>query len=186
MRLALVSDIHANFEALRALKDALSHADLIICLGDLVGYYCQVNEVIEYFRDTRALCVMGSHDSFLLSGCPSHAPLAVRFGIEFAERAITDDNRQWLAGLPLAWGGFLGGRSFFLVHGSPWRPLDDYLYEGNSLLTQLDVFDYDVIAFGQTHRALQRLERRPCLLNPGSVGQPRDAKANASALILNT
>ena len=112
MRLALISDIHANFEALRALSDVLAEADQVLCLGDLVGYYCQVNEVIDYLRSLNALCLMGNHDNFLLHGYPPDALPAVRFGIEFADRVIDAGHRQWLASLPLAWGGFLGGRSF--------------------------------------------------------------------------
>lgn len=186
MRLALVSDIHANFEALRALSDVFENVDQVLCLGDLVGYYCQVNEVLDFVRSSRGLCILGNHDSFLLRGCPPDASKAVRFGIEFAERVISDDHRKWLASLPLTWSGFLGGRSVLLTHGSPWRPLTDYLYADNPALAQLDAFDYDVIAFGQTHRVLQRLERRPYLLNPGSVGQSRDEKARACALVWDT
>jgi putative phosphoesterase len=186
VQLAFISDIHANFEALCSLDDVLTQADLVVCLGDLVGYYCQVNEVIDYVRRMNALCLLGNHDSFLLSGCPTNALPAVRFGIDYADHTVSADNRQWLKGLPLTWGGFLGKRSLLLVHGSPWRPLSDYLYAGTPTLTQLDLFDYDVVAFGQTHRAMARLDRRPCLLNPGSVGQSRDIAANACALMLNT
>jgi predicted phosphodiesterase len=186
VQLALISDIHANFEALCALEDVLAQVDRVLCLGDLVGYYCQVNEVIDYIRRLNALCVLGNHEAYVLFGCPPDASPAVRFGIDYAERVLYPDHRRWLADLPLVWGGFLGGRSFLLTHGSPWRPIADYLYVDNPVLTHFDKFDYDVIAFGQTHRVLQRLERRPYLLSPGSVGQSRDVKAHACALILNT
>ena len=186
MRLALISDIHANYEALNSLSDVLSNVDLVLCLGDTVGYYCQVNEVIDSIRSLNALCILGNHDSYLLNGCPANTNPAVRFGIEFAERIITAENRQWLASLPLLWGGVIGERSFLLTHGSPWRPLDDYLYANNPTLTQLDAFDYDVIAFSQTHRSMQRLEQRPYLLNPGSVGQSRDLVAHSCSLVMDT
>jgi putative phosphoesterase len=188
MRLAIISDIHANFEALRALADDLAGADRVLCLGDLVGYYCQVNEALDYVRGLDALCVIGNHDSFLLHGCPPDAPPAVQFGIEFADRVIANDHRQWLSGLPLVWAGIIDGRSFLLTHGSPWRPLDDYLYSDTPALGQLDAFAYDVIAFGQTHRAFWRLDRKPYLLNPGSIGQSRDARTRgyACALMLDT
>lgn len=186
MRLALISDIHGNYEALNALSDLLTSVDKVVCLGDTVGYYCQVNEVIEYIRGLNALCVLGNHDSFVAYGCPSDASPAVRFGIDFANRVITAENRRWLAGLPLVWGGLLGGRSFLLCHGSPWRPLTDYLYINNPALAELDTFDYDVVAFSQTHRMLQRIEQKPYLLNPGSVGQSRDVVAHSCSLILET
>ena len=186
MRIALISDIHANLEALNALGDILDGADRIFCLGDLVGYYCQVNEVIDRLRLLKALCLLGNHDSFLLGGCPPAATPAVQFGIAQAERTITAANRAWLATLPLIWGGSADGQSFLLTHGSPWRPMDDYLYADNPRLTQLNAFDFDVVAFGQTHRVFQRLNQKPLLLNPGSVGQSRDHSAQACALIVDT
>jgi putative phosphoesterase len=185
MRLVFISDIHANADALAALADDLAAADQIACLGDLLGYYCQVNEVLDAVRAMNAICVLGNHDAFILHGCPPDANEAVRFGIAYADRVITPAHRAWLAALPLTWGGILGGRSMLLVHGSPWRPLADYLYADSPLLTRLDAFDYDVIAFGQTHRALVRAGR-PFLLNPGSVGQARDMQGRACALLLDT
>jgi putative phosphoesterase len=186
MQLALISDVHANFEALSVLADVLGQVDQVLCLGDLIGYYCQVNEVIDYIRNLNARCVLGNHDSFLFRGVPPNVHPHVRFGIEFARRVITDENADWLKGLPLTWGGFIGGRSFLLVHGSPWRPLGDYLYSDNPSSQKLDAFGYDVIAFGQTHRAVYRLERAPYLLNPGSVGQSRDERALACMFVFDT
>ncbi|MFC1461805.1 metallophosphoesterase family protein, partial [Verrucomicrobiota bacterium] len=186
MRLALISDIHANAEALGVLADVLSDADRVLCLGDLVGYYCQVNETIEAIRSLDPICVLGNHDHFLLDGCSDDEPPAVRFGIEFAAKTIAPEHRQWLASLPLVWEGVLGGRSVLMTHGSPWHPLTDYLYADNPALNELKDFDFDVITFAQTHRALERTESRPFLLNPGSVGQSRDVRAQACAMILDT
>ena len=185
MRLAIISDLHANLEAYRAIAPQLRMVDRVICLGDLVGYYCQVNEVIDLVRGLNPICVMGNHDHFLLTGCPPDAPQTVRFGIEYANRIITVENREWLASLPLVWGGRLGGRSLLLTHGSPWRPLHDYVYDDSPLLPELSKFDFDIVAFGQTHRLLVTMGSLPLRLNPGSVGQPRDVAAKASALIVD-
>jgi putative phosphoesterase len=188
MRIALISDIHANFEALLALMDVLKTADRVLCLGDFVGYYCQVNDVIDAVRHLNAICILGNHDSLLLNGgCPAEASPAVRFGIDFASRTITAANRRWLARLPLMLGTIVGGRSVLMVHGSPWRPLEDYLYSDNELLGQLDAFNsFDLVAFGQTHRVYQRVGRKPYLLNPGSVGQSRDHMSVAMAMLIDT
>lgn len=186
MRIALVSDIHANFEALKSLSAILTEVDRVVCLGDFVGYYCQVNEVLDFMRHLNALCILGNHDRFLLNGCPDSASEAVCFGIEYADRVIASEHRQWLSTLPLVWGGVLDERSLLLSHGSPWRPLTDYLYADNAALEQLMMFDYDVIAFGQTHRPLLRATQRPLLINPGSVGQSRHAGRVACSVILDT
>jgi predicted phosphodiesterase len=79
------------------------------------------------------------------------------------------------------WDGF----SALLVHGAPWDPLEAYLYADNPRLVELEDLDFDLVAFGQTHRALVR-DGRPILLNPGSVGQSRDAVAEACAAVLDT
>lgn len=186
MRLGIISDIHSNFEALSALSMPLATVDQVLCLGDMIGYYCQPREVIEYMMDRQALCILGNHDDYLLRGFPPATPAAIRFGIEFANQALDAEHRQWLANLPLVWGGILDGRSFLLIHGSPWQPLNDYIYDDGAMLKRLNDFDYDVIAFGQTHRAMMHLEKRPRMLNPGSVGQARDLKAVACALIIDT
>lgn len=186
MKLALISDIHANFEALNTLSDILIKVDKVLCLGDLVGYYCQVNEVIDYIRELDALCILGNHDHFLLSGCPHNVPPAVKFGIEYAASVISVSNRQWLETLPLTWGGFLGDVSILLTHGSPWRPLNDYMYADSPLLEQLGQFDYNIVAFGQTHRAFQCFHQGSYWLNPGSVGQSRDRQSCACAMVVDT
>ncbi len=186
MRIALISDIHANFEALSVLSEVIHEADRVFFLGDLVGYYCQVNEVIDYIRGLEAVCVLGNHDQFLLAGCPLGVPDAVRFGIEHAARVIEPGHLRWLSGLPLLWGGDVGRRTFLLCHGSPWSPLEDYLYDDNSKLEDLSRFRFDVIAFGQTHRPLLRRTDKGLLLNPGSVGQSRHAAAVACMGLFDT
>jgi putative phosphoesterase len=186
MRIAIISDIHANFEALRQVWDVITNADHVICLGDMVGYYCQVNEVLDAVRQLQATCVLGNHDAFLLSGCPAAIPESVRFGIAYAERVITSGHRQWLAGLPLLCGRNFDGRSILAVHGSPWNPLDDYLYADSAKLPLLDAFHYDLIAFGQTHRPLTQTQGRPMCLNPGSVGQSRHSPAKATLALWDT
>lgn len=183
--IVIVSDIHANYEALKLLMPAIREADHVICLGDFVGYYCQVNEVLEYIRSVRATCVRGNHDEYVLSGCPASAPDAVRFGIDYANRVIESSHREWLRSLPLVWGGMIAGRSVLLSHGSPFRPLKDYLYANRIAEVPLGEFDFDLVAFGQTHRPLESASGRPKLLNPGSVGQSRGKPCVVSAARVN-
>src|ERR1035441_516928 len=173
MNLIILADIHANFEALKVLRPQIQEADQVLCLGDFIGYYCQVNEVLDYMRGLPGIGMLGNHDAFLLSGCPSSAPEAVRFGIEYADREIDAGHRRWLAGLPLLWGGTLDGRTALLSHGSPFRPLTDYLYPDRISEVPLRHFDFDLLAFGQRPRPLLAASRKPMLLNPGSVGQAR-------------
>jgi predicted phosphodiesterase len=186
MRVLIISDPHANFVALNALDDLLREADRVVCLGDVVGYYAQPNEVCDYLRDLKALCIRGNHDHYALTACPPHLPEGVKWGIAHAQRTLTAENLTWLASLPLSWGGFLGEMSALLVHGAPWSPLEAYLYADNPRLVELDTYEYDLVAFGQTHRALLKDGQRPLILNPGAVGQSRDGAAEACAAVLET
>ena len=137
MRVVVIGDVHANTEALNALTDLLDDADRVVCVGDVVGYYCQVNEAIAVLRDRHVLCVAGNHDRFVLR--PGRTPNneSVRFGVEFAASVISAENRNWLAELPLTWGGDIGGLTWLLFHGSPWRPITDYIYPDSPLLPRL-------------------------------------------------
>ncbi|MBK9124195.1 MAG: metallophosphoesterase family protein [Chloroflexi bacterium] len=186
MRLAILSDIHSNLTALDVLAPDIARADRVVCLGDVTGYYCQPNAAIDRMRELDALCVLGNHDHFALVGCPSGAPEAVQWGVAFAQSHLSPENKAWLSRLPLTWEGKIGGIHALLVHGAPWDPLGAYLYADNPRLSELDGYDADLIAFGQTHRALLRDGTRPILLNPGAVGQSRDAIAQACMALVDT
>jgi predicted phosphodiesterase len=187
MRVALISDLHANADALAVLAPALREADGVVCLGDYTGYHCQVNETIELVRELDAICVLGNHDSFVLHGAPPDAPESVRWGVDYARRTLEPDNRAWLESLPRLLGISLDGTSWLLCHGSPWDPLNDYLYEDSSKLARLaDFASFDAVACGQTHRPLVRGEARPRFFNPGSVGESRHAIDVACALLVDT
>lgn len=185
MRIAIISDIHSNLFALDAVMDVLRDADLTVCLGDLTGYYCQPDEVCDAMRQMGALCLRGNHDHYALTETPERVPEAVKWGVDYTRSHLSVSNRAWLETLSpmqtVNWDGF----SALLVHGAPWDPLEAYLYADNPRLVELEQFNYDLVAFGQTHRALVR-EGRPMLLNPGSVGQSRDAVAEACAAVLDT
>lgn len=189
MKIALISDIHANYVALQAVAPDLEQADLVICLGDFVGYYCQVNEVLDYMRQRKMLCVRGNHDDYLVNGLPDGLPGGVRFGIEYADRVIDPEHRKWLAELPLTWGGEAApGLRVLLFHGSPFDPLREYLQENTEAMRALNRFNYDALFFGHSHRFILHADGRPLILNPGSVGQSREAdtKAQASLALLDT
>lgn len=188
MKLGLISDLHANFEALQAIANDLAEADLIACAGDLLGYYCQVNETLDWVRENVDYCVVGNHDFYVLHGCPDLVSPAVSFGVEFARKYIDPEHLSWLAGLPLTAEFTADNKSFYIVHGSPWNPLEDYLYCDSPKIENLFSLKPDVIVFGQTHRFMSRNEIGKLCLNPGSVGQSRDlnTRCAACAVMLDT
>jgi predicted phosphodiesterase len=188
MRIAIISDLHANLESAIAITKHLVTADMVLCLGDVVGYYCQVNEVIEWTQEHVDLCILGNHDAYVLDRLPHGIPESVEFGVNYAKQVIRNDHLEWLRSLPLIWGGILGEKHFLIAHGSPWNTLKDYVYPDNQYQERFDEFSFDVIALGQTHRFFQKQLQNKLLLNPGSVGQSRDASTlgKATGVIIDT
>lgn len=187
MKILLISDIHGNHEALKALLAASPPFDLLICLGDICGYYPQVNEVIAELRSHPLIALRGNHDEMTLHGDISALAEPVRFGIETARAELRPEHHDWLAGLPPKRETELGGRRFLLVHGSPWDPLNEYIHADSPRLPEIAALPFDIVAWGHTHREVLRREPGPRLLiNPGSVGQSRTHRGQASAALLCT
>lgn len=188
MRIAFISDLHANFTALEAMASELADVDLTVCLGDLLGYYCDVRETLDWVREHVDVCLRGNHDHYILHNVPSTAPPAVVFGVEFARRRLTPGDRAWLESLSPRWQGELDGINCLLVHGSPKDPLSGYLYPDSIEIDESLQLDFDLVAFGQTHRYVHRQSHRSQALNPGSIGQSRDpaTRGQACAAVLDT
>lgn len=204
MRIAVVSDIHANLPALDAVVAAAGDVQLWWHCGDVVGYGPHPNEVVTRLRELGALGVVGNHDAAAL-GSPVvewFNPDAYQAAI-WTRATITDETRAWLAALP----EILEVDGATIVHGSLRNPLEEYVTSESGAAGVLGTAPGDLVLHGHTHRPVDwRLEPSgriaatwvPArgtarslagarhLLNPGSVGQPRDGERDASFLILDT
>ncbi len=187
MRVAVISDIHSNLEALRRVLADAPRVDEILCLGDLVGYAAQPNEVVQLVREKEVICVMGNHDYAALTRDVSGFNRLAAEAALWTNRVLTEENRKYLHSLPLERRIKLGGKKVYMVHGSPRDPLNEYVFPDtpNAALLELvrDV-DADVILMGHTHIPMQRRIFGKLVLNPGGVGQPRDLDPRASYLLL--
>jgi predicted phosphodiesterase len=203
MRVAVVSDIHANLHALEAVLAAIDAdpVDELWCLGDLVGYGPKPNECCAIVQARAAVCLCGNHD------------LAVRGTIDLVEfsgdagtaaawtRAVlADDARAFLDGLQPA--GSASGVALF--HGSARDPVWEYVLSDEAAITTFMLTAEPLVLVGHSHAALQialreavlegglapdgtelELSDARWLLNPGSVGQPRDGDPHAAYLLLD-
>jgi len=192
----ILSDIHANQEALQAvLADAEGQYDHILCLGDLVGYGADPNAVVEWARDHARVVIRGNHDrAATISDPMENFNPAARSSTQWTRGALTPANREFLERLPR---GPLPHDDFDLVHGSPLDE-DEYLISLTDVSMLRDELSTQLTFFGHTHRQggflLTRREAaliRPdlpltiepdyrYLVNPGSVGQPRDGDPHAA------
>jgi diadenosine tetraphosphatase ApaH/serine/threonine PP2A family protein phosphatase len=202
VRLAVLSDIHANLAALDAVRADLPEVDEIWVLGDIVGYGPQPNEVIVSLQQMGARSVLGNHDAAAIGTIDASwfNPDAAR-AIGWTADVIDDNARAYMASLPeVRTDGELTA-----VHGSPRDPMWEYITGSDVAAANLPAFATDVCLHGHTHvpvvfraddgqtGAVPSTPGEPVsiragrsLVNPGSVGQPRDGNPAASYLVLDT
>ncbi|QAA94690.1 metallophosphoesterase family protein [Pollutimonas thiosulfatoxidans] len=177
--IGIISDIHGNYVALSRVLSRLDEMGVtrIICLGDIGGYYCQVNECCEELRSRRIFSLMGNHDWYLATdeGCPRSS--SANACLEYQRTVITEENKQWLSSLrPQAKVGELN-----IVHGGWNDPLDEYIRPSSEYFGLLSGTHF---ASGHTHVPCIWSNGRQVYCNPGSVGQPRDGDPRASFAVL--
>jgi len=207
MRIAVVSDIHSNEDALDAVIREIDRqrVDRVLHLGDLVGYNAEPEKCIRWAREHTAAGVMGNHDAVVTgkaSGEFFHAPalLAARWSAEH----ISPESLAYLSALPES---HRFSEEILLVHGAPSDP-DRYLFLLEEAEEEVDMLSKGspprVVFFGHTHipvayvrkkdgstisaplEGLRIGEGETAMLNPGSVGQPRDRNPHSSFLVFDT
>ena len=165
MRIGAISDIHSNVEALDAALAALvGEVDEIWCAGDIVLQYRFSNEATKRLRDVGAVAVQGNHDMVLVSAA----------GADARRRADVDDDAvRWLADLPLRHEVTVDGCRVLMVHGSPWAPHGDYVRAHDDRWHLVDELGADIVITGHTHEPMVATFGTTLVVNPGSVGEPR-------------
>ena len=204
MRIAVISDIHANLHALEAVLADVDAADVdeLWCLGDLVGYGPRPNECVEAVRARVDVCLAGNHDLAVIGEADlelfvGEAEAAARWTRE----VLDEDAAAYLASLePTASRDHVA-----LAHGSPVDPVWEYILSQGSAVEAFSATEEPLILVGHSHVALEicldELELRGGLalaghevdltvgrhiLNPGSVGQPRDGDPRAGWLVIDS
>ena len=180
MHIAVVSDIHSNKVALDAVLDDLPPVDGIVCAGDVVGYNPWPAACLDAVREREIPTVMGNHDRAVATGTAFRFNSMAGAGVEHAREQLDDDAVAWLRGLPDARTAFDGRVK--LVHGHPDDP-DRYTYPEEFAPSMLG--DEDVLVTGHTHVQGHESFDEGIVLNPGSVGQPRDGDPRAAYALLD-
>lgn len=206
MRYLILSDVHANLEALEAALGAAGEVDAVLLLGDLVGYGADPNAVIDRVRGlARATVIRGNHDKVGagIENVDSFNHLA-RYAIAWTAAALTPDNRAWLAAIPA--GPIEINGLVEICHGSPFDE-DVYIFDDLDARRALSMTTRPLCLFGHTHvpaafsfdgelksigpprGARFRLSLdagAKYLVNCGAVGQPRDGDPRAAFGLLDT
>ncbi|MGH9920911.1 MAG: metallophosphoesterase family protein [Nitrososphaerales archaeon] len=186
-RVAFISDVHSNLEALEAVLDETAKLR-VYCCGDIVGYGASPNEVVRLLQKVGATCVLGNHDSAVVQREVGEFNPRAGVAAMWTSEHISEETREYLQSLPKEVSTEIGGKKVYIVHGSP----DDPMWEYVRPTTHVDLFDYylkkvgaDVLAMGHTHLAFEwRSDDGGVVFNPGSVGQPRNGDVRASFAML--
>ncbi|MDZ7372382.1 MAG: metallophosphatase family protein [candidate division KSB1 bacterium] len=198
MRIAILSDIHANLEALIAVLEDIEKQDLdaVLCLGDVVGYGPDPVECINTMKTISLFVLAGNHDHAAvdLTSAQDFNPVA-RAAVEWTRRQLDEPARAYLASLPLT----RQDLGVYFVHGSPFRPEEwNYILSAADAGRAFDCFEEPVCFVGHSHVPLVlelgqdgRIRYRDpygtvfqgdrrYIVNVGSVGQPRDGDPRAA------
>jgi predicted phosphodiesterase len=204
-RYGIITDIHSNLAALRAVLDALQgeNVSTILCLGDLVGYGPSPSEVIAAVRGLPLVSIRGNHDRYALGEDSDQIRSATAEAVDYTRRALSPDDLAFLRSLP---DSQLVDNRILLVHGSP-RDRDEYIIANDFAIANFKHFKAEYAGiylcfFGHTHLpmiigdgkvvrqfepnyvlSLKRMSEY--LINPGSVGQPRDGNPDAAYAVLD-
>lgn len=177
---ALISDIHGNYTALKKVLNEIDkmHIQKIYCLGDITGYYPQINECCEELRKREIQSVMGNHDWYLVSDgfCPRSK--AADDCIQHQKTIISKENLEWLSKRPM----FLKVDDLQMVHGGWGNPIDEYLQPTEEYFSKIGG---KYFASGHTHVQTVKKFSTKIYCNPGSVGQPRDNDPRAAFAVFD-
>ena len=185
MRIGLISDIHGNLPALESVLNAMPSVDLLLCAGDLVGYYPDVNDVCDKMRQSGAAIIRGNHDAYVTSELQPDASRVEAYRTVWTREHLSARNFAWLASLPMEMRFSFGNTRIILRHASPWDEIT-YIYRDSPSLPSIQPAAGEVLVFGHTHIPLHIPVAQGTLVNPGSVGQPRDYDPRASFSTLDT
>lgn len=149
MKVALLADIHANLPALEAVMNDLPKVDLIVCLGDVVGYYADPNEVCELLQKYKVPTVRGNHDAYVAGTLTPNPARAGAYRTAWTREMLLPANLQWLQSLPVSLEFQWDKLQTQLRHATPWDE-EGYLYPDSERLKEINLRSNHFLALG-TH-----------------------------------
>ena len=185
MTILILSDIHSNYRALKAVLDEFGDADEIWCLGDIVEYGPSPSECIQLLREACTCVVMGNHDRTLANFDPVTGSPDSWAAYDYPN--VSEEEREYLASLPSSLTKEVDEKSLLLLHGSPQGPVSSGLRPA----TDLEILEEaasmtqeEVILCAHTHMAMKLEVGGTTILNTGTIGQPRDGDYRAQCWLL--
>ena len=192
MKIGLLSDIHANYDALKIVLESLRKEKIVtlIVAGDSVGYYYSARKVLDSLESFTVYHVLGNHEIDLLNyGSGSRGESSYRFGSGLSRNYVdlTDSQIEFISTLKHPLHATIGDIDFLISHGSPWN-LEEYIYPDSSseIWNKFVQYPERVFITGHTHHQMLKRYSGKLIINPGSVGQSRSTKSSSEWAILDT
>lgn len=195
MRIAIIADIHSNIFSLNEVLLDIDNrsADLIVCMGDLVGYATYPNEVIDTIRENRIMTIKGNYDEavgeeLMVCGCDYPDPKDAEnagISLNWTIDETREDNKEFLKSLPTQVIMSFEGKTVKFVHGSP-RKITEYLKENSPEAEEvMEAFEEDVLVCGHTHKPYYKKYGNKLLVNAGSAGKPKTGTPKANYVVID-
>ncbi|MCX7421468.1 MAG: metallophosphoesterase family protein [Planctomycetia bacterium] len=186
MRILVIADIHANWPALSAIQEPF---DVCLFVGDLVDYATQPGPCVDWVRKNASITVRGNHDHAVAQRIPVkkenglHRLAAATRPLHW--QLLNPLQMKFLTRLPVTRRVTLDEKRFYLVHATPRDPFDEYLRDDKEAWSQrLNGIEADFVLVGHTHLPFCLELENTTVINPGSVGQPRDGDPRCSYAII--
>jgi len=194
MKVAVISDIHGNFDALVAVLEKAENENVthLLILGDVVGYYYYPDKIMDILSQWNFDIIKGNHEKILedlIADSSLSETIRLKYGSGHQEaiNKLTQEQLRFLIDLPETKTVQFGQTSLLMCHGSPWSN-DFYIYPDceKEIINKCDIIGFDFILIGHSHYSFAIRNGNTILINPRSVGQSRQTGGKASWCVINT
>ena len=195
MRMIIFSDIHGNKYAFDKFIEDIKHIDYdyIIFCGDIFGYYYNQEYVIDKLKQIdKLIWLKGNHDDMFVKVCKGlidEETCISKYGHSYSglKKKFSAELIEYIDKLPAHFKLNIDNKLIGIFHGTPGAPLDGRLYPNNDIISTDEYDFYDIVILGHTHFKMKRNINNTVIINPGSIGQPRDGKGFGYAVLdINT
>lgn len=188
MKIAAISDIHGNIYSLMKVLEDIDEqkVDLVVCLGDLVGYGPHPNEVVSLIKRREMPCIKGNYDASVVDGAFTFIrdTSINSFALPWASEEVRASNKFYLSQLPTELNYDINGVKIKFTHGSPVQ-INEYLFEdGENTKKVMESLEEDVLVCAHTHIPSYKKFGDKVFINTGSVGKPKIGRPNATYVLI--
>ncbi len=185
MKVVFLSDIHSNWNYLSQITNLIEEekADLIYFLGDAIGYYDEPNKTLDWLRNNKVICIKGNHEQYFLDELKYDTKLDGIYQVTINKNLITMQNRDYVSNWKDYLEATICSKKFLIVHGDISNS-EKHIYDVNEIDKNI-LKEYDFYVYGHTHIPFIKYSYGCCIINPGSIGQPRDYTSLPSYAVVN-